>query len=104
VSSLAEAATPFLGGWHWQALVLAGVEACLVVAGSVWVLGTAQRRLSTGGRLSAACGRAAYAAFVLQGPVLLTFAIGARPLPLPVGLSPAGGEGGDELPVGVLHR
>lgn len=83
VSSLTEAATPFLGGWHWQALLLASVEACLVVAGSVWALGTAQRRLVHGGRLSAACGRAAYAAFVVQGPVLLTLAIAARPLALP---------------------
>lgn len=83
VSSLAEAATPFLGGWHWQALLLGCVEAALVVAGSVWALGTAQRRLRNGGRLSVACGRAAFAAFVLQGPVLLTLAIAARPLPLP---------------------
>ncbi|SCL29637.1 Acyltransferase family protein [Micromonospora rhizosphaerae] len=83
VSSLAEAATPFLGGWHWQALLLASVEACLVVAGSVWALGTAQRRLLTSSRLLMACGRAAYAAFALQGPVLLTLAIAARPLPLP---------------------
>lgn len=82
-SNLAEAATPFVGGWHWQALLLASVEACLVVAGSVWALGTAQRRLLNGGRLSVACGRAAYAAFALQGPVLLTLAIAARPLPLP---------------------
>ncbi|WP_446215240.1 acyltransferase family protein [Micromonospora sp. IBHARD004] len=83
VSSLAEAATPFLGGWHWQALLLACVEACLVVTGSVWALGTAQRRLLNGGRLSVACGRASYAAFALQGPVLLILAIAGRPLPLP---------------------
>jgi surface polysaccharide O-acyltransferase-like enzyme len=30
---------PFLGGWHWQALSLDVVEATLVVAGSVWLLG-----------------------------------------------------------------
>jgi hypothetical protein len=83
VSNLAEGAAPFIGGWHWQAVVLASVEASLVVAGSVWVLGTAQRRLVRGGRLSVACGRSAYAAFVLQGPVLLTLAIAARPLVLP---------------------
>ncbi|WP_406046534.1 hypothetical protein OG799_12305 [Micromonospora sp. NBC_00898] len=54
-----------------------------MVAGSVWVLGTAQRRLLCGGRLSVACGRSAYAAFILQGPALLTLAIAARPLALP---------------------
>jgi hypothetical protein len=83
VSNIADAATPFLGGWHWQALVLAGVEASLVVAGSVWLLGLAQRRLTGGGALSAACGRSSYAAFVLQVPVLLTLAIVARPLSWP---------------------
>jgi Acyltransferase family len=83
VSDLAADASPFLGGWHWQAATLAAVEASLVVAGSVWVLGLAQRRLVHGGPLSLACGRAAFAAFVLQAPVLLTLAIAARPLDLP---------------------
>ncbi|HEX7745916.1 MAG TPA: acyltransferase [Micromonosporaceae bacterium] len=83
VSNLAADAGPFLGGWHWQAAALAGVEACLVVAGSVWILGLAQRRLAHAGPLSTACGRAAFAAFVLQAPVLLTLAIAARPLDLP---------------------
>jgi hypothetical protein len=82
VSNVAQGAAPFVGGWHWQAMVLASVEASLVVAGSVWVLGTAQRRLLWSGRLSAACSRAAFAAFVLQAPVLLTVAIAARPLAL----------------------
>jgi hypothetical protein len=83
ISDVAADATPFVGGWHWQAAILAGVEASLVVAGSVWALGLAQRRLAKSGPLSAACGRAAYAAFVLQAPVLLTLAIAARPLDLP---------------------
>jgi hypothetical protein len=83
VANVAEDAQPFVGGWHWQALVLASCEASLVVAGSVWVLGTAQRRLLWSGRLSAACSRAAFAAFVLQAPVLLTVAIAARPLAVP---------------------
>jgi hypothetical protein len=80
---LAHDGVPFLGGWHWQSVVLACVEACLVVAGSVWLLGVAQRRLTRGGAFSVACGRSAYAAFVLQGPVLLTLAIVARPVTAP---------------------
>jgi hypothetical protein len=83
VSDVAADAAPFLGGWHVPALMLACVEAVLVVAGSVWLFGLAQRRLTRGGPLSAACGRGSYAAFILQAPVLLTLMIAARPLPWP---------------------
>lgn len=94
LSDLAHDGVPFLGGWHWQALLLAAVEASLVVAGSVWLLGVAQRRLTGGGTLSRAWGRSAYAAFVLQGPVLLSLAIAVRPLAVPAELK--------ALTVGVL--
>jgi hypothetical protein len=83
VSNVAQDAIPFLGGWRWQALALACVEASLVVAGSVWLVGLTQRRWASSGRLSARCGRSSYAAFVLQAPVLLTLAIAARRLPWP---------------------
>jgi hypothetical protein len=75
---------PFVGGWHWQALVLAGVEASLVVAGSVWLCGLAQRRLSGTGLRRARWARASYAAFAMQVPVLLTLAIAFRTVPWPV--------------------
>jgi hypothetical protein len=81
VSNLSEDGGPFLGGWRWQALALAAVEAILVVAGSVWLLGFAQRRSANGGRRSAVYGRVSYAAFVLQAPVLLTLSIAVRSLP-----------------------
>jgi acyltransferase-like protein len=80
----------FLGGWRWQALVLDVIEATLVVAGSVWLLGMAQRHLAGVTRLRTACARSAYAAFVLQAPVLLSLAILARTVPIPA------------LPKGVL--
>jgi Acyltransferase family len=83
ISDVADRAGPFLGGWHWQALVLAGLEACLVVAGSVWLLGLAQRWLTRGGRLATAGGRSSYSAFALQAPILLLLAIAARSLPWP---------------------
>jgi peptidoglycan/LPS O-acetylase OafA/YrhL len=73
----------FLGGWHWQALVLAAFEAALVVAGSVWLLGQAQRLLTFDGPLASAGQRAAYAAFLLQAPVLLSLEIALRSAPLP---------------------
>jgi hypothetical protein len=73
----------FLGGWRWQALALDAVEASLVVAGSVWLLGMAQRHLAGMTGLRMVCARSAYAAFVLQAPVLLTFAILARLISIP---------------------
>jgi hypothetical protein len=83
VSDLAGDATAFVGGGHWQALVLAGLEAFLLISGSIWLLGLAQRRMARGGHLSAACGRSAYAAFILQAPVLLALATAMRPLAAP---------------------
>ena len=38
--------TPYLGGWGWSALYAAAVEGVLVVGGSLWLLGTAQRRFT----------------------------------------------------------
>lgn len=74
---------PYLGGRHWQALATPAVEAILVVAGSVWLVGFAEHRLDRGGARSAAWARAAFAAFVIQGPVLMLLATTARLLPLP---------------------
>ena len=56
------------------------VEATLVVAGSVLLVAVAQRSLTSTSPLSAATARGAYAAYILQVPVLLTSAIAARPL------------------------
>ncbi|SDZ52657.1 Acyltransferase family protein [Asanoa ishikariensis] len=83
ISDLANDAGPYQGGWHWQALLLATVEAVLVVAGSVWVLGLAQDRLQGVTQLWRRCARGSFAAFVLQAPVLLTLAIMLRPFDLP---------------------
>jgi hypothetical protein len=83
VTDVAVDAAPFVGGWHWQALILDGVEAALVVAGSVWLFGLAQRRLAGTGPRPAGWARASYAAFVLQAPVLLILAIALRPVPWP---------------------
>lgn len=83
VSDLAGQAGPFLGGWRWEALLFAAVEAVLVVGGSVWLLGWAQRRLTRDGPLATALARGAFAAFFIQGPVLILLAVLARPLPFP---------------------
>lgn len=78
VLDLAGNADPFLGGWRWQALLLAVIEGTLVVAGSLWLVGLAQRRLDRPFAPGAA--RGAYVAFVVQGPLLLLIATAVRPL------------------------
>jgi hypothetical protein len=72
------------GGWHWPALVFAGLEGVVVVFGPVWLLGVAQQRL--GGRLrwaGPAVVRSAYGAFMLQGVVLIGLAVALRGVPAP---------------------
>jgi Acyltransferase family len=83
ISDLTRDGLPFLGGWHWQALSLDVVEATLVVAGSVWLLGWAQRGLTSrrGGPTRVA--RGAYLAYLLQAPVLIGLEIAARSLDWP---------------------
>ena len=83
VRNFARDGDQFLGGWHWQALALDAVEASLVVAGSVWLLAWGQRRLTSDAPILVASARGAYAAFILQVPVLIGLEIAARPLPLP---------------------
>ena len=71
----------YFGGFGWPAAATALAEGALTVAGCVWVLGFAQRRLATPPRPWLA--RSAYAAFLVQGPVLIGLAIALRPAPLP---------------------
>lgn len=56
------------------------------MAGSVWLHALAQRHLTVHTRHRGAWARAAYLAFILQGPVLLALATAARPLPVPAEL------------------
>ena len=83
VSEVGDQAGRFLGGWRWEALGTAAFEGVLVVAGSVWLLGAAQRRFADPGRIGTARNRGAYAAYLLQAPVLFGLAIAARPLAAP---------------------
>ena len=71
-------------GIHWAALGLAAIEGPLAVGASVWLLALAQRRLDRRpGGLGRALSRSAYAAFLLQGVVLIALMIALRPLALP---------------------
>ncbi len=72
------------GGWHWPALTFAVLESILVVFGPVWLLGEAQRHLDRQFRWAApAVTRSAYAAFIVQGLILIGLAVALRPVPLP---------------------
>ena len=78
ITDFKRANLPFLGGWHWQALALDGVEAILVVAGSVWLLGWAQRWLTSRRVRLTRVAPSAYAAYLLQVPVLIGLEVAAR--------------------------
>ncbi|HEX6870515.1 MAG TPA: acyltransferase [Micromonosporaceae bacterium] len=72
------------GGWRWTALAFDTAESALAVFGPVWILGLAQQRLDR--RLTwsgPAVSRSAYAAFILQGFVLIGFAVSLRVVPAP---------------------
>lgn len=72
------------GGWRWPALAFAAGESAIAVFGAVWLLSAAQRHLDRRLPLiGPATTRSAYGAFMLQGPVLLGFALLLRPVPLP---------------------
>jgi hypothetical protein len=83
ISDLARDGVPFVGGWHWQALSLDVVEATLVVAGSVWLLGWAQRWLTSRGGGLTRVARGAYVAYLLQAPLLISLEIAGRSLDWP---------------------
>jgi hypothetical protein len=86
VRDVATDAGPFLGGPHPQALATAAVEGVLVVTGSVWLVGLAERRLGEAGRRARAWARGAFGAFVIQGPVLMALAAALRGFDAPAGV------------------
>ncbi len=81
--SLSQGAAAYYGGWHWQALATAGVESTLLVAGSVWLVGSAERHFVGAGPHTTAWSNAAFGAFVVQGPVLMLLATAARAFGVP---------------------
>lgn len=77
---------PYLGGWGWEALATTMAEAVLVVAGAVCLVGAAERSLGATGPRARLWAAGAYAAFVIQGPVLMILASAIRPLDAPAEL------------------
>lgn len=75
-------ASLFTGGWHWQALLTAGVEGVLAVYGSPWVLEFFRRYVARQNELVRQLCRSAYGAFVFHAPLLEVFAVLLLPLSL----------------------
>lgn len=73
----------FLGGPHWAAFVVAAFEGVLTVFGSLGLLAAAQRHLGRTTQFGRALARSAYAAFILQAPVLIGTAALLRAVPAP---------------------
>jgi hypothetical protein len=83
VDALGVAEEHLWGGWHWPALAFAALEGIVVVFGPVWLLGEAQRHLNRESRWAGpAISRSAYAAFLLQGFLLIGLAVALRPVPV----------------------
>jgi fucose 4-O-acetylase-like acetyltransferase len=72
----------YFGGWGAPALLAAVTEGVVAVSAPIWVLAFAQRHLDGSGRLRRAMARSSYAAFMLQGPVLVALALLLRPIDL----------------------
>jgi hypothetical protein len=65
-------------------MILAAIEGPLAIGFGVWMLGVAQRRLDRRpGPFGRAMTRSAYAAFILQGVVLIGLMLALRPVGLP---------------------
>lgn len=71
-----------VGGWSWPALLFSALESILTVFGSVWLLGAAHRHLDRELPLGPILARSSYAAFLVQGVVLIGLAVAMRPVPV----------------------
>jgi hypothetical protein len=72
----------YFGGWGVHALLGATFEGVVAVTAPIWVLAFAQRHMNRTGRLRRAMARSSYLAFMMQGPVLVIFALLLRPVEL----------------------
>lgn len=72
-------ASDFLGGRHWASVGTSVAEGLLAVTVAVWLLGFAQRHLER----PYPPARYAYAAFLVQGHVLIGLALAVRPFGVP---------------------
>ena len=74
---------PYAGGGTWQSVVLAVMEAGVVVGLSVWLLDVFRRRYDHQGPLARSLSRAAYGAFLVHQLVLVGFVLVTRSVAWP---------------------
>lgn len=73
---------PFLGGWHWQALVYAVWESFVCLGISIGLIYLFRRYADRQGRLARALSRNAYGAYVIHGLVITVIALAVRDISL----------------------
>ncbi len=78
VGALGADITEFWGGGTWQSLVLALLQAALVVAMSLWLFDVFRRRVDRRGRLMGEMSRAAFVAFIVHQVVLVGTVLATR--------------------------
>jgi len=71
------------GGLHGAAAAMAVAEGLVTVGASLWLVGVSAAHDHAPGQLARAAARAAYGAFVLQAPVLVSLAMVLRSVPAP---------------------
>jgi glucan biosynthesis protein C len=75
-------ATPFLGGWHWQALLAAVWQSFLGISMCVSIIYLFQRRLDRQGALGRFLSRNAYTVYLIHEPVITFVALAAAGIAL----------------------
>ena len=83
VSTNAEPKAAFIGGWHWQAALVATLEGIFAITLSLLTLARFQQRYDQQRPLARALSRSAYGAFLAQAPILVGIALAMHPLDIP---------------------
>jgi glucan biosynthesis protein C len=79
---MATSLEPYLGGWHWQALVYALWESFLCLGMCIGLIYAFRHYCHGQGSLARFLSRNAYAAYLVHGPVITIMALAARDLML----------------------
>lgn len=77
LSGAAENADPFMGGWHWQALLTAVWESFTCLGMCIGLVYLFRRRWDSQGKVAAIMARNAYGAYLIHEPVVTLLALAA---------------------------
>lgn len=75
-------ATPFMGGWHWQALVYALWRSCLCVSMCIGLVYFFRRYLDRQSKLADVLSHNAYTAYIIHAPIITVIAYSIRDVAL----------------------